>query len=202
MMNHFEQSHETANPGIDDDSPAQWLQLHGDYLYSFALSKVRQAEGAEDLVQETLLSAWKSRTSFRGDSSQRTWLTGILRHKILDWLRNRVRGSSVKATSNESLDHWFTVHGKWKRTVNTWRETSDVEYSEFLGVLHNCADRLPTNLRESFILRHLEEKSTNDVCETLNLTSDHVWVLLHRARMRMWECLGLNWFNHDRSEKS
>jgi RNA polymerase sigma-70 factor (TIGR02943 family) len=176
--------------------------MHGDYLYSFALSKVRQAEGAEDLVQETLLSAWRSRDSFRGDSCQRTWLTGILRHKIVDWLRKRVRENNIQAISHDHLDQWFSTGGKWKQKVHRWRETCEVEYAEFLGVLHNCAERLPTRLRESFVLRHLEAKSTEDVCESLDLKAEHVWVLLHRARMRMWECLGLNWFHHDRSEKS
>ena len=71
-------------------NPREWVDRHGDFLYRFAMARVRRADVAEDLVQETLLAAWRGRARFAGRSSERTWLTSILKRKAIDWLRRRV----------------------------------------------------------------------------------------------------------------
>jgi RNA polymerase sigma-70 factor (ECF subfamily) len=73
------------------DDPASWVDLYGDLLYRFALSRVKDPSIAEELVQETLLAALKSRANFQGRSTARTWLIAILKHKIVDHIRKRVR---------------------------------------------------------------------------------------------------------------
>ena len=69
-------------------TPDDWVEAHGDYLFNFAIGQLRDASVAEDLVQDTFLAAFKARDRFSGQSSERTWLVGILRHKICDHLRH------------------------------------------------------------------------------------------------------------------
>jgi RNA polymerase sigma-70 factor (ECF subfamily) len=103
--------------------PQSWLERHGEYLFRFAVSRVRQAEAAEDLVQETLLAAWKGLEAFAGEASERTWLTSILKRKVVDWLRRKVR-EQLHRILGEDADRFasdlFDRRGEWKASPGFW----------------------------------------------------------------------------------
>ncbi len=173
--------------------PACWLEDHGDYLYSFALVRVRDAGDAEDVVQETLLRAFQGLRRYRGQASFRTWLTAILRNQIADLFRKRAR--SEKIEEDAVLDRLFDAGGKWRVKVPAWKDdpAAALETAEFWSVFRACLQRLPARMGDVFTLRVLEQMETEDVGDQLELKPNHVLVLLHRARLRLWNCLSLKW---------
>lgn len=181
--------------------PRTWVERHGDYLYRFALARVRTQDAAEDLVQETLLAAWQGRASFAGEASERSWLTAILKRKIVDWFRRQVRERASRDDSEEAAFDPFDKSGHWKKTPRNWNSSSShLEREEFWATLHNCLGKLPPRLHDLFVLRYLEDESSETVCKELGLSATNFWVMLHRARLRMSECLSLNWFGNTKGE--
>ncbi len=188
-------------PGIGAD-PRTWFERHGDYLYRFAMARVRRSDVAEDLVQEALLAAWKARDEFNGQASERTWLTVILKRKAIDWLRRRVREPlhAAPPPTDRFADDLFDRRGEWKSAPGRWDRGGAVEpldREEFWATLHACLDKLPDRLHEVFVLRYLDEAESDEVCRELGLTPSNLWVMLHRARLRMWWCLSKNWFGEE-----
>jgi RNA polymerase sigma-70 factor (ECF subfamily) len=183
--------------------PTTWVDAHGDYLYRFALGRVRDPDAAEELVQESLLAALAARHAFRGRSSERSWLTAILKRKVADWLRAAVRR---RATQEPLRDKWadalFTRGGKWRSRPGDWSPDDpggEMTRAEFWRALAGCLDRLPGRLRQAFVLRHLDEESVADVRRALGVSPANVWVMLHRARLRVWRCLTVHWFGEGES---
>ncbi len=190
------------DPGpVTSVDPRTWFERHGDYLYRFAMARVRRADAAEDLVQETLLAAWKARDEFNGQASERTWLTAILKRKAVDWLRRRVREQMHLAapTADRFADDLFDRRGEWKTAPGRWDRgaVEPLDREEFWATLHGCLDKLPPRLHEVFALRYLDEAAGDEVCRELGLTPSNMWVMLHRARLRMWWCLSKNWFGEE-----
>ncbi len=181
--------------------PQAWVQRHGDYLYRYAVSRVRRGEAAEDLVQETFLSAWRARKNYEGRASERSWLTAILKRKIIDWIRAAtVTRARTETKPDDLIDQQFTRSGQWKNKPMEWEQTTPeagIQRTEFWDTLHGCTGKLPARLREVFVLWHLEEQPTEDVCKSLKVTSTNLWVMLHRARLRLWRCLSRNWYGLD-----
>lgn len=181
--------------------PARWVDAHGDYLFRFALVRVRDRDAAEELVQDTLLAALTARRSFRGRCSERSWLTSILKRKVIDWLRAKVR---LRATQEPLPDKWadglFTRGGKWKAKPDEWSTDAPgqaLTRADFRDALAGCLDRLPVRLREAFVLRYVDERATAEVCEAVGASESNLWVMLHRARLRLWRCLSVNWFGEE-----
>ncbi len=192
----------TDLPAVDDPplNPGVWVERYGDYLYRFAVARVRRPDVAEDLVQEALLAAWKGRSGFDGTASERTWLTAILKRKAIDWLRRRVREKLTVELGDEP-DRFeadlFTRRGTWKAAPAEWtrdRPTDGLDREEFWAVLRACVGKLPARLQDVFALRYLDEAAAEEVCQELRLSPSNLWVMLHRARLRMWWCLSRNWF--------
>lgn len=182
--------------------PRMWFERHGDYLYRFAVARVRRADAAEDLVQDTLLAAWRSRAEYDGRASERTWLTAILKRKAVDWLRRRVREQlhAAPPTTDRFADDLFDRRGEWKSAPGRWDRGERVEAldrEEFWATFHGCLDKLPDRLHAAFVLRYLDEAAGAEVCRELGLTPANLWVMLHRARLRMWWCLSKNWFGEE-----
>lgn len=193
------------NPNITD--PSSWVELYGDYLYSYALSRVYRKELAEDLVQETFLSALKSRENFRGQSSEKTWMISILRNKIVDHYR-KVGNSREKMlldknweTSGE--DSPFQKEGPFK---GQWIRSSApgsyggsiekmIESKEFQKILELCLSLLPDKWAAAFTLKVMEECESDEVCKDLDISSSNLWVILHRARLKIRECLEKRWLD-------
>ena len=173
-----------------------WLNQHGDFLYRFALSRLRDPHLAEDVVQETFLAAIKS-PSFAEQSAPRTWLTGILKHKIIDVMRKIVReiaASDLMSEEDANMDEFFDDAGHWSEKPMAWdMPESALEQKQFLGVLQNCMDKLPAKLATLFMMRDVHETDNEEICKELNITTTNAWVMLYRARMGIRKCLEINW---------
>ncbi len=175
-----------------------WLNEHGDYLYRFALARLRNPHQAEDAVQETMLAAIKG-NSFEGESSARTWLTGILKHKIIDLQRKQIREQPLSDlidldASDTSMDDFFDQQGHWLEKPQEWEMPDNaLEQKQFLGVLSNCIDKLPAKLAALFMMRDVHEIENENICKELDITATNAWVMLYRARMGLRKCLEMNW---------
>jgi RNA polymerase sigma-70 factor (ECF subfamily) len=179
--------------------PREWLERYGDALYRYALSRLRRPHDAEEAVQEALLAALQARGDFQGRSHPRTWLLGILRHKILDRLRARAqRGPGADV---DDLDSFFDATGHWRRPTVRWSDPAVLaERREFWQVVDSCLGKLPSRMAAAFTLRTLDDFAPDVVCADLAISPANFWVLLHRARLRLVRCLQLHWF--DAEERS
>lgn len=182
--------------------PEQWVNEHGAYLYNYALTQVRDQHIVEDLVQETFLAALRAHGSFKGRSSVRTWLTGILKHKIIDYLRRRYRELPESASSlpyedeelfrtkGDFVDHWRREVGPKEPVFDPGEE---IDRREFWSIIERCLERLPERLKIAFTLREISGLDTEEICKDLEVTTTNLWVMLHRARMQVRRCLELQW---------
>ncbi len=173
----------------DNFEPLSWLESHGDYLYGFAMSRLYDENAAEDAVQETYLAAIKCNDSFTERSNERTWLTGILKHKIADHYRGLFRTVNVGSLIDDdgSCDDFFDSTGHWNQ-VGTGREwnydpESVLEQREFRNALHRCLLQTPKRLACVFTLREIEGMSTAEISGLLKISPENTLVMLHRARL-------------------
>jgi RNA polymerase sigma-70 factor (TIGR02943 family) len=180
-------------------NPDTWVDKHGDSLYRYALIRVRRREVAEDLVQETLLAAVRIHGKFRGDSSERTWLYGILKNKIFDYFRKlaqEVSFTDLEFLENE-MSHKF-IDEAWNHALGPaeWKPAPEaaLDRKEFWDTFGSCLHKLPARVADVFVLREIEQMDTAQICEMLRISQNNLWVMLHRARMALRECLELNWF--------
>ncbi len=184
---------------VQSQDPAKWVDLYGDMLLSYALSRMRDRDIAEDLVQETFLVAWKTKNQFAGRSRFSTWLVSILRHKLADHFRRE--GARTTYSFDES-DEWkeseplFTKQGKWTCPPKAWSVSPEelVENREFWRVVAGCLGDMPAHLSYVFRLRELKSAKTKEICSLLEITSSNVSVRLHRARLLLRRCLEEKWF--------
>ena len=176
-------------PAVDPD---RWVDDHGDYLFRYALLRVGRRETAEDLVQETFLAALHGAHSFAGQSAERTWLTGILNNKVVDRLR---RDSRLRPESDlgidEGIDALFDQSGHWKKPPREWGcdPCELLQRREFWEAFERCRGGLPDRLREVLSLRLIDGLAPEVVCGTLGITPANLWTMLHRARVRLLQCL-------------
>ncbi len=180
--------------GLSD--PSQWVELHGDAMYRFAMLRIGSAELAEEAVQEALLAALSARSSFDGRSAERTWLIGILRFKLIDLLRKRRKDKQrhVADPGNESLFN----EGSWIQRPTAWTTVdSKLESEDFQRVLRECVEALPSPMREAFCLRVLDEIPSDEVCKCLDVSPTNLWTLVHRAKQRLRSCLTRKWFDNE-----
>ncbi len=186
----------------NNTNPESWLEEHGNYLYRFAIVRVSESVIAEDLVQETLLAALKSFSKFDGKSSIRTWLTGILRHKILDHYRHMYASEKNKvdleAGNIEDFIEKGSEKGRWKpeSAPKNWSELPDkpLHDREFMFILQECLKRLPERIAAIFKMNQLDEMETEAICKEMKISSTNYWVIMHRARTGLRRCLEKNWF--------
>jgi RNA polymerase sigma-70 factor, ECF subfamily len=186
---------------MNDDEvadPEGWVDRHGDGLYRYALLRLRSPDLAEDVVQETFLEAIRARSSFAGRSSERTWLIGILKHKIVDRLRRAGREpSAVNGVPPDAADRpAFDRRGHWRVGPASWAgdPSREMETREFWDVFGGCLSRLPRGLADAFFLRELDGLGAEEVQQILGITPANFWKRLHRARSLLRECLGSGWF--------
>jgi len=178
-------------------NPQQWLDEHGDMLYRFAMQRAQDSELAADLVQETLLSAWKGRASFSGDSSVRTWLIGILKHKWIDHLRKEIRRREHAELAEDDPGAWFDANnGAWKNHPSQWHDDPAMLCSDeqFMSILGTCVKKLPAKQALVFEMREFQGLDSNEICKACDVSATNVHVLLHRARLGLRHCLQKKWF--------
>jgi len=166
-----------------------WVETHGDYLFNFAIGQVRDTNVAEDLVQETFLAALKSQHNFSGRSSERTWLVGILRHKLYDHLRKTCRERAVRvdplpAGEDEAAfeDSLAWIH---QIAAESASPSHRIELAEFREHLERAMGKLPPRIAQVFQLYSIEDRPNQEVCERLNISESNLWVMLHRARKQL-----------------
>ncbi len=179
--------------------PNHWPDLYGDTLYRHALFRLRDPMAAEEMVQETFLAALQARDRFAGNSSEKTWLIAILKYKIIDHIRKAVRErphdeelQSIDSLEQESFDgrgHWQINVGRWSNPDNS------LENEQFWQILNDCIKRLPPRMATLFIMREIDGMESDEICQELALSStNNLWTLLSRMRMRLRQCLEQNWF--------
>lgn len=168
------------------------LDNHGDALYAFARTRVDNDDDIQDCIQETLLAAIKNAASFAGRSSERTWLIGILKFKIIDLYRARAREVKNQATDHHDEDY-FGEDGHWEmqRAPKAWEKSplETLEADELRTHLYNCIAKLPAAMRSAVILRELDAEETPEICKRLEITATNLNVILYRARMHLRSCL-------------
>lgn len=179
-------------------TPEKWVDLYSDQLFRYAYSRTLNPELAEDLVQETFLSALHSKSSFKGSSSPKTWLIAILKNKIVDHYR-RVSFEQPAAGfpgDTDPIIDLFDQKGKWITEPARWEADPQklAENGQFWKTIQTCIANFPDRLSHIFTLRILNELTTQEITEIMDITKQNCWVLLHRARLSMKECLNVKWF--------
>ncbi len=183
-------------PSID---PQNWVKNHADYLYTFTLSRINDEEQARDLVQETFLAALQKVDQFEGKSTERTWLTAILKNKIVDVYRKRSSGLATITLNREAenQEDYFGDDGHWKeehRPMTFGVEDSDpLHNKEFSKVLKKCMQKLPALWLAVFTMKHIDDESTHTICTELKVSDANFWVIMHRAKLNLRACLQKNW---------
>lgn len=179
--------------------PGRWVDAHADVLYRFAMLRVRDATAAEELVQETFLAALQSMERYAGQSSERTWLVGILKHKIVDHFRKLARDRGPVETTNDADLQLFDENRYWihEDGPRDWGPdpSTDYERSRFGEILQQCLSGLPPRMAAAFTMREIDDLDSAEVCKVLEVTSTNLWVILHRARAQLRLCLESNWLD-------
>lgn len=177
----------------------QQLISHHHYLLRFASLQLRNQAWAEDAVSETMLVALAKPHAFESRSQLKTWLIGILKHKVIDMLRLHGREISMSPQDDDGTDLLdligFKTDGHFAEAPADWgNPEQDLRNQQFLKVMDACLEKLPATQGRLFLMREWLELSVDEICKELNLTPTNLYVQLHRARLRLRGCLELNWF--------
>lgn len=177
--------------------PTQWIDKYADYLFNYSVSRVNDHEIAQDLVQETFLAALKSSENFKGEASERTWLTSILKRKVIDYYR-KINSNKGKAEVRMSYNSDGEDEGDWleERVSDPYDgNAEDSMQNEELGeAIQECMSKLPNQQARVFTMKTIENYETDAICNELNITPSNLWVIIHRARTSLTACLEKNWF--------
>lgn len=192
---------DARNSATQEQDPGRWLQEYGNALYSYALRRLHNATHAEDMVQETLLAAFQARASYSGRASEKTWLTGILKHKIIDFIRKQVRELTVDdinalsdAAEDRGIDELFDARGQWIHPPQDWgNPVKALHNQQFIETFEHCLGRLKPVHAQIFSLKELADQSIGEICKELDITATNCSVMLYRARMGLRHCLENRW---------
>lgn len=180
------------------------IESHRSYLLRFATARLREADAAEEVVQEALLAALDGIGSFAGGSTLRTWLTSILKFKIIDFQRRvvteRERFVQPPAEAEDSdttwFDRMFNETGHWCSPMSSWATPDNAASQKaFFDAFERCMDKLPAVTARVFFQREVLGEETEDICKAESISSSNCWVILHRARLSLRECLDRSWFS-------
>jgi RNA polymerase sigma-70 factor (TIGR02943 family) len=184
--------------------PQIWVEQYGNYLFNYAIVRVNDREKAEDLVQETFLAGLKAKDNFQGKSSERTWLISILKRKVIDTYRKQY-SSKVSSMSEYEQDisdgdfyrteapfkgHWLEGKGPHSNSLMPEGEMEEEELREIISL---CIKNLPPKLAAAFAMKMIDEAESDEICKELGITSSNLWVMLHRARLKMRTCVESKW---------
>lgn len=186
------------------------IEGHRPYLLRYALAQLRDGQLAEEAVQEALLAALESVATFGGRSSLRTWLTSILRFKVIDLQRRavseraQVEHTDFAANPDDEgwLDELFDTTGHWRQSPQAWSDPeAALEQRRFWEAFERCLDRLPAAGGRVFFKREILGDETEAICKDEGITASNCWVILHRARLALRSCLEKNWFGKEASKR-
>ncbi|MBN8836951.1 MAG: sigma-70 family RNA polymerase sigma factor [Sphingobacteriia bacterium] len=173
-----------------------WVEEYAGILLSYTLARTENNATAEDLVQETFISAWKNRDEFKETASVKTWLFTICKNKIIDYYRKKAR-SPIQFAEAGSSDLFFDDKEHWQKEEGpkNWpnRFTMPTEQKEFNHIIGYCKKKLQEMQQRVFVLKYLEDLETEEICKLLNISTSNYWVLIHRAKLQIRACLEKNW---------
>ena len=191
------------NPTPTDSEPVdpnRWVDEYGDYLFGFALSRLRDRDTAEEAVQETFVAALKNVHQFSGKGSERAWLLGVLKRKIIDHYRSRKRDPHNLDDETGSISEMlFDEKGSWRKEIRAAiRHSFDsLDRQEFWQIFRRCLGLLPKRQADIFTLRVMDERESKEICKELDISSTNYWVILHRARLQLASCMKQRWFQEN-----
>jgi RNA polymerase sigma-70 factor (ECF subfamily) len=177
---------------------SEWVDRYADYLFNYTITRVNDSFIAEDLVQETFLAGLKSMKNFKGEATERTWLISILKRKIIDHYR---KSNSNKGKAEVRMDfiNIEDQEGDWleeRVKDDSYRSAEDNFENEELGLaIENCLGKLPVKQAVIFKQKTILEQETDTICKEHSITASNLWVIIHRARVQLMECLNNQWFN-------
>lgn len=178
-------------------NPEKWVDKYADYLYNYTIVRVNNSIVAQDLISETFLAGLKSKNNFKGEASERTWLIAILKRKIIDYYRkiNSKKGRAEIHISNYDED----AKGDWleENAADPFDKTAEdqMENRELGIAILDCLEKLPKRQASIFKMKTIENFDTHTICKVYNITPSNLWVIIHRARKTLSECLEKNWYN-------
>lgn len=177
-------------------NPSRWIELYSDYLFNYTMSRVNDREIAKDIIQDTFFAGLKSMKNFKGEASERTWLISILKRKIIDYYRkiNSKKGQTeIRITYNadEIEGDWLEERVEDEGYLNA-QET--LENTELGDAIYDCLSKLPEKQAAVFKMKTILNYETEAICNELNITASNLWVIIHRARTALAECLEEHWF--------
>lgn len=177
--------------------PKIWVDQYADYLFNYAISRVSDAEIAKDLVQETFFAGLKSAKNYKGDAAERTWLIAILKRKVIDHYR-KINSNKGKAEVRMTYNSNTETDGDWleEQVADPMSilENSDIENEELGMAIQDCISKLPKKQALVFTMKTVQGMSTEDICNELDINPSNLWVMIHRARTTLMDCLNQNWF--------
>ncbi len=178
-------------------NPNNWIERYSDYLFNYTITRVRDRETAQDLVQDTFFAGLKSMKNFKGEASERTWLVSILKRKIIDHYR-RINSAKGQAEVKMNFSGDSDTEGDWleQRVADPFDRTAEdeLENTELGMAIHGCIDKLPAKQAKVFKMKTLLGYETEAICNELDITPSNLWVIIHRARTALASCLEDNWF--------
>lgn len=180
--------------------PEQWVDEYGDYLYRYAFSRLRDANAAEEVVQEAFVAGVKYQHQYAGRGSERGWLVGILKRKIIDYVRLRTRHQSDIGSENQHdpTAQLFDENGRLKKgLLPDMSPDRQMESRELWQVVRECLESIPQGQADVFMLSVMEEVDSDEICRELGITPSNYWVRLHRARLGLAKCVGTKWFQEE-----
>ncbi|WP_274473831.1 sigma-70 family RNA polymerase sigma factor [Mangrovimonas aestuarii] len=178
-------------------NPKKWVNRYADYLFNYTITRVNDRIVAQDLVQETFLAGLKSMKNFKGQASERTWLVSILKRKIIDHYR-RINSKKGQAEVRINYRSYEDEEGDWlEEQVADERYRNieeEFENSELGDAIYECIDKLPEKQAQVFMMKTIQGLDTDTICNELKITPSNLWVIIHRARTALANCLKDNWF--------
>tara|TARA_R110001592_G_scaffold157931_1_gene388834 strand:+ start:1062 stop:1628 length:567 start_codon:yes stop_codon:yes gene_type:complete len=176
-----------------------WVAEFSDKMFSWAYHKTSNKELAEDLVQETFLSAFKAIDNFKFESQPKTWLFRILNNKIIDHYRKAAKNieqtTADEILSKKATDNLFDTNEHWVSDSNWGEDEHLLDNPAFNNVLASCIGKLPDNWRIAVESKYQKDKNAAEICKELNITSSNYWQVIHRAKLQLKICLEQNWMN-------
>lgn len=175
--------------------PQKWVDRYADYLYNYTIVRVNDRETAQDLISETFLAGLKSKDNFKGEASERTWLIAILKRKIIDHYRkiNSKKGKAevrIQYTDDETEGDWLEERVEDLSDKNA---EDQIENEELGMAILNCLDSINEKQATIFKMKTIDEIDTETICNEFDITPSNLWVIIHRARKAMADCLEQNW---------
>ncbi len=178
--------------------PNSWVDKYSNYLFNYAITRVNDTEVAKDLISETFLAGLKSKDNFKGDSTERTWLVSILKHKIIDHYRkiNSKKGKAevkINYTSEDQEGDWLE---KQVPDLSDKSAEDNIENTELGLAIESCLEQINSKQAQIFRMKTIQNYDTEAICNVFDITPSNLWVMIHRARKSLANCLDESWFKN------